>query len=270
MFDFTDEQLHRYSRNILLPEIGVEGQVRLASAKVLVIGAGGLGSPAAMYLAAAGVGTIGIADHDRVDITNLQRQILHNTGNIGRLKAESAEETIRSLNPEVRVRVIAETMCAENILKVIKEYDFILEGTDNFPAKFLVNDACVISRIPFSHGGVLGFNGQTMTVIPGESACYRCIFRQPPPAGTVASCAEAGILGSVAGMLGTIQATEALKYLTGAGQLLTDTLLQFDALTMHFRSVELVRQKNCPVCGRQPSVTQPFDYNGDARCRTGE
>lgn len=268
MFAFTDEQLHRYSRNILLREIGVEGQARLCDARVLVVGAGGLGSPAALYLAAAGVGTIGIVDYDRVDTTNLQRQILHTTEDIGRAKVDSAAAAIRSLNPDVRVVPVNRMLRAENVLEIIRDYAFVLDGSDNFSAKFLVNDACVLSGIPFSHGGVLGFTGQTMTVIPGESACYRCIFRQPPPAGTVATCSEAGVLGSVAGMLGSIQATEALKYLAGAGQLLTDTLLQFDALTMRFRSVQLARQNSCPVCGSSPSILEPFD-NKDAECPVG-
>jgi len=269
MFDFTDEQLHRYSRNILLREIGVEGQARLCNARVLVVGAGGLGSPAAIYLAAAGVGTLGIIDHDRVDVTNLQRQILHATADIGRSKVDSAVETIGALNPDTRLEPINMTLCAENVLKIISDYDFVVDGTDNFSAKFLVNDACVIMNIPFSHGGVLGFTGQAMTVIPGRSACYRCIFRQPPPTGAVATCSEAGVLGSVAGMLGTLQATEALKYLTGAGQLLTDTLLKFDALAMRFRTVPLTRQDDCPVCGKKPSITEPFDYEG-ADCRMEE
>lgn len=269
MFDFTDEQLHRYSRNILLREVGVEGQARLCNARVLVVGAGGLGSPAAIYLAAAGVGTIGIIDHDRVDVTNLQRQILHATADIGRFKVDSAAEAIRAMNPDTCVEPISMMLRAENVIRIISDYDFIIDGTDNFSAKFLVNDACVIRKIPFSHGGVLGFTGQAMTVMPGRSACYRCIFRQPPPPGAVATCSEAGVLGSVAGMLGTLQATEALKYLTGAGQLLSDILLKFDALAMRFRTVALNRQHDCPVCGKKPSITEPFDYE-DAGCRTEE
>jgi len=269
MFDFTDQQLHRYSRNILLPEVGVEGQAKLCAAKVLVVGAGGLGSPAAMYLAAAGVGVIGIVDHDRVDLTNLQRQILHATVDVGRLKVESAVETLRALNPEIRIEPVNTVLRAENVLQVIDGYDFVIEGTDNFAAKFLVNDACIIGKIPYSHGGVLGFTGQAMTVIPGSSACYRCIFRQPPPPGSVATCSEAGVLGSIAGMLGTIQATEALKYLTGAGGLLTDALLRFDALTMNFRTIPLKRQENCPVCGGKPTITSLRDYT-EAECRIRE
>lgn len=265
MIDFSDDQLHRYSRNILLREIGVEGQARLNKARVLIVGAGGLGSPAAFYLAAAGVGTVGIIDHDLVDLTNLQRQILHATEDVGQPKAESAAGTLRALNPDILIEPVNSVLCAENVIEVISRYDFIVDGTDNFSAKFLVNDACVISKTPFSHGGVLGFTGQTMTVLPGQSACYRCIFRQPPPAGSVATCSEAGVLGSVAGMLGTIQATEAVKFLTGSGQLLTDTLLRFDALRMHFRSVPLGRQQDCPVCGKEPTITRPFDYAG-AEC----
>lgn len=268
MFDFTDAQLQRYSRNILLPEIGAEGQARISAGKVLVVGAGGLGSPAAMYLAAAGVGTLGIVDHDRVDLTNLQRQILHSTNDIGSLKAESAAATIRKLNPEVHVEPVAGHLRAANVLEVIGEYDFVIDGTDNFAAKFLLNDACIIANIPFAHGGVLGFTGQAITVLPGRSACFRCIFRQPPPPGSVATCSEAGILGSVAGMLGTIQATEALKYLTGAGTLLTNALFKFDALSMQFRTVPINRQEDCPVCGKKPTIMEPADMPGQD-CRIG-
>lgn len=265
MFDFTDDQLHRYSRNILLKEIGVEGQAKLSQARVLVVGAGGLGSPVAFYLAAAGVGHIGIVDNDQVDATNLQRQILHATDDVGRAKALSAAETIRALNPDISVEPLAVKLCADNVLKVIGEYDFVIDGTDNFSAKFLINDACVIKKIPLSHGGVLEFSGQAMTVLPGQSACYRCIFRKPPPAGSVATCSEAGVLGSVAGMLGTIQATEALKFVTGCGQLLTDKLLHFDALSMNFRTMSLTRQSDCPVCGMKPSIVKPFDHE-EAGC----
>jgi adenylyltransferase/sulfurtransferase len=265
MFDFTEEQLHRYSRNILLPEIGVEGQQRLREARVLVIGAGGLGSPAAFYLAAAGAGTIGIVDFDAVDLTNLQRQILHATPDVGRPKVESAAVVLRALNPDIHIVPMNRMLDADNVMDIIGDFSFVLDGTDNFAAKFLINDACVLAGVPYSHGGVLGFTGQTITVLPRESACYRCIFRQPPPAGSVPACSEAGILGSVAGMLGTIQATEALKYFTGAGKLLRDTLLHFDALRMRFRSIEVSRQEQCPVCGRNPSITRPVD-EGEAGC----
>ena len=260
MIDFTAEQLQRYSRHIILKEVGVEGQISLNQGKVLVVGAGGLGSPVALYLAAAGVGTIGIVDDDVVDLSNLQRQILHATADVGRPKVDSAADTLRSLNPEVQVIAHKCRLAADNVMAIISEYDFVVDGTDNFPAKFLVNDACVLAGIPFSHGGVLRFAGQAMTVVPGVSACYRCVFRQPPPEDAVSTCSEAGILGAIAGILGTIQATEVLKFITGAGSLLTDTLLTFDGLSMEFRKIALSRQDDCAVCGREPLITSPVDY----------
>lgn len=258
--DFTTEQLHRYSRHIILKEVGVEGQLKLNQARVLVVGAGGLGSPVGLYLAAAGVGTIGIIDNDVVELSNLQRQIIHATSDVGHPKVESATDAMQALNPEVTVRPYRSQLCADNVMSIIKEYDFVVDGTDNFAAKFLVNDACFLSGIPFSHGGVLRFSGQAMTVLPGQSSCYRCVFRHPPPDDAVSSCSQAGILGAIAGILGTIQATEVLKFITGTGQLLTDTLLTFDALTMNFRKIPLSRQEDCPVCGRRPTITRPVDY----------
>lgn len=260
MSDFTPEQLHRYSRHIILKEVGVEGQLRLNQARVLVVGAGGLGSPVALYLAAAGVGTIGIIDDDVVELSNLQRQIIHATADVGRHKVDSAFNSLQAMNPDVKVQPYKLQLCADNVMSIIKEYDFVVDGTDNFAAKFLVNDACVLAGIPFSHGGVLRFSGQVMTVLPGQSACYRCVFRQPPPEEAVTSCSQAGILGAIAGILGTIQAAETLKFITGTGQLLTDTLLSFDALTMNFRKIPLSRQEDCSVCGSTPSITKPVDY----------
>ena len=257
--DFSEEQLHRYSRHILLREVGVEGQLKLARARVLIVGAGGLGSPAALYLGAAGVGTLGIVDGDRVELSNLQRQIIHAAADLAKLKAYSAAESITAINPEVRVRTYPLKLAADNIADILGDYDFVIDGSDNFATKFLVNDACVLAGIPFSYGGVLRFEGQTMTVMPGQSACFRCIFRQPPPAEAVPTCSEAGILGAVAGMLGTIQAVEALKFIIGAGRLLTDFLLRFDALSMDFRKIGIKRQAQCPVCGLQPLVTRPVD-----------
>jgi adenylyltransferase/sulfurtransferase len=258
-YELTAEQRERYSRNILLREVGEVGQVRLGRARVLVVGTGGLGSPVSLYLAAAGVGTLGIVDSDRVDLSNLQRQIIHATPDLGRIKVESAAEAIQALNPEVRVRMLPTRLCAANVMEIIRDYDFVIDGTDNFAAKFLLNDACVLAGIPLSHGGVLRFEGQTMTILPKKTACYRCIFRQPPAAGTVAVSSEVGILGSVAGMLGTIQATEAIKFCAGAGELLTNALLRFDALTMEFRRIPLQRQEDCPVCGREPVITELRD-----------
>lgn len=259
MIDFTEEQLERYSRHILLDDVGVDGQEKLLQAKVLIVGAGGLGSPAALYLAAAGVGTVGIIDSDVVEISNLQRQIVHFNKDINTSKVESAAEKMSAINPDIRVMTYREYLCADNISEIIKDYDFIIDGTDNFPTKFLVNDACVFLGIPFSHGGILRFSGQTMTVIPYQTACYRCSFRKPPLPDAVPSCAQAGVLGAVAGMLGTIQAAETLKYITGAGDLLTNSLLTFDARTMTFRKIRLNRHESCPICGSEPQITELVD-----------
>ena len=259
MIDFTHEQLERYSRHILLQDVGVEGQEKLLKARVLIVGAGGLGCPVALYLAAAGVGTIGIADCDTVDISNLQRQIAHHTKDIGRPKVESAKEKMLAINPGVTVRTYREYLGAANIREIIRDYDFVVDGTDNFPTKFLVNDACVMEGIPFSHGGILRFDGQTTTVVPGKSACYRCSFHKPPPPDAVPTCSQAGVLGAIAGMLGTIQAAEALKYITGSGTLLTDRLLTFNAKSMEFRKIKLSRQADCPICGPNPTITELVD-----------
>lgn len=259
MIDFTEEQLERYSRHILLEDVGVEGQEKLFEAKVLIVGAGGLGSPAALYLAAAGVGTIGIVDNDTVEISNLQRQIAHFTEDLDVPKVESAARKMKAINPDIKVHTYQEYLCAENISSIIENYDFVLDGTDNFPTKFLVNDACVFKEIPFSHGGILRFEGQTMTVIPGKTTCVRCSFRKPPPPDAVPSCAQAGVLGAIAGILGTIQAAEALKFITGTGELLTDSILTFDAKTMQFRKAKLNKQTQCPICGVEPTIKRLVD-----------
>ena len=259
MFDFTEEELQRYSRHILLQDVGVEGQEKIHSGKVLVVGAGGLGSPVALYLAAAGVGTIGIVDGDVVDLSNLQRQIIHFTPDVGRPKVESAKEKIEQLNPNVKVITHKEFLMADNALDIVKDYDFVVDATDNFPVKFLINDACVMAGKPFSHGGILRFEGQTFTHLPG-TACYRCLFPAPPPANAVPTCSQAGVLGAIAGMLGTIQAAEVLKYLTGVGELLTDRLLSFNARTMNFRTIKTKRHDGCPLCGSHPTVTGLVDY----------
>jgi len=255
----TEEQIERYSRHILLEQVGGVGQEKLLSSKVLIVGAGGLGSPAALYLAAAGVGTIGIIDADKVDLTNLQRQIIHHTSDIGVEKVKSAENKMRAINPEVTVKTYHQPAKADNIREIIREYDFVIDGTDNFPAKFLINDACYFEKIPFSHAGILKFYGQLITVLPGETTCYRCIFNAPPPAGAVPSCSQAGVLGVLAGVIGSLQATEAIKYLLGVGRLLTDTLLTYDALEMEFRAVKLNRNPNCPLCGEDPQITELKD-----------
>ena len=258
---FTNEQLERYSRHIILKEIGVKGQKKLMNAKVLIIGAGGLGAPAALYLTAAGVGTIGIADADAVDLSNLQLQVIHTTADIGRRKVDSAADTMRRINPEVEVRTYDTFVSSANIAEMIREYDFVLDGTDNFPAKFLINDACVMEKKPFSHAGIIRFKGQLTTVIPGVSPCYRCIFKNPPPKDAVPTCKQAGVIGAMGGVIGSLQAMEAVKYLTGAGDLLAGYLLTFDALTMEFRRIKLPpRGKGCAVCSDTPSITTLIDY----------
>lgn len=259
----NDEQLERYSRHIILKDVGIEGQEKIISGKVLIIGAGGLGAPAAMYLAAAGVGTIGIVDGDTVDASNLQRQIIHFTPDLNKPKVISAKEKMEKINPEVKIETYQKKVFADNIADIIRDYDFVIDGTDNFPAKFLINDACVLAGKAFSHGGILRFDGQTMTYVPGRS-CYRCVFRNMPPKNAVPTCSQAGVLGAVAGMLGTIQAAEALKYLIGKGELLCDRLLVFNALNMEFRTIKIHRAPDCPVCGSNPSITEPEDYEQPA------
>ena len=255
MYDFTEEELLRYSRHILLKDVGVEGQEKIRNGKVLVVGAGGLGAPVALYLAAAGVGTIGIVDGDVVDLSNLQRQVIHFTGDVGHPKVESARDKMLAINPNVKVNTIREFLMSDNALDIIKDYDFIVDGTDNFPVKFLINDACVMAGKPFSHGGILRFEGQTFTHLPG-TACYRCLFKSPPPANAVPTCSQAGVLGAIAGMLGTIQAAETLKYLTGVGELLTNKLLTFNAKTMDFRKINTRRQASCAICRDNPTITE--------------
>ncbi len=258
--EFTDEQVTRYSRHILLPEVGGKGQKKIAKAKILIVGAGGLGSPAAFYLAAAGVGTIGLIDSDAVDLSNLQRQIIHYTPDVGRPKVLSAKEKIQALNPDVQVNMHEERFVADNALKLVAGYDVVIDGVDNFPAKFLINDACVLGNKPLVHGGILRFDGRVTTILPKKSACYRCVFKQPPPAGLVASCQEAGVIGALAGVIGTLQATEALKLVLGIGKPLTDRLLDYDAKKATFREIKTKRNPNCPVCGEHPTITTLIDY----------
>ncbi len=256
--NLRDDQIERYSRHIILQDVGVGGQEKILKAKVLVIGAGGLGAPALLYLAAAGVGTLGIIDGDVVDMSNLQRQVIHFTGDVGKPKIESAAEKIAQINPDVNAVTYRDVIRAENAFEIIKDYDFVLDGTDNFAAKFLINDACVLAGKPYSHGGILRFDGQTMTYTPG-SACYRCIFKEAPPKNAVPTCSQAGVLGAIAGMLGTIQAAEVLKFITGVGDLLTNRLLIFDAKRMTFRTVAVKRNPKCPVCGDHPVITELVD-----------
>jgi molybdopterin/thiamine biosynthesis adenylyltransferase len=268
MPQFTPEQMRRYERHFSLDGVGFQGQLKLRKSKVLVVGAGGLGSPALLYLAAAGIGRIGIADGDTVDLSNLQRQIAHSTPDIGKAKTQSAKEKIAAINPNVQVIEYGEFLNAANIARVFTDYDFIVEGSDNFATKFLVNDACVLLRKPFSHAGMLRYEGQTLTVLPGKSRCYRCLFRDPPPPDSVPNCAEAGILGMLPGILGSIQAAEAVKYLLGLGELLTDRLLIFDALSMRFREIKGQRDPECPACGEHATLKELRDYPAD-RCGDG-
>jgi molybdopterin/thiamine biosynthesis adenylyltransferase len=257
---FTNEQLNRYSRHIILSEVGVKGQKKLMDAKVLIVGAGGLGAPAALYLAAAGVGTIGIADADEVDLSNLQRQVIHTTPDVGKAKVLSAKETMQAINPDVTVNTHRLFVNAENIMELIAGYDFIIDGTDNFPAKFLINDACVLSKKPFSHAGIIRFKGQLMTYVPGAGPCYRCVFREPPPPDAVPTCRQAGVIGAIGGIIGSLQAMETVKFIIGKGDLLTGFLLTYDALKMDFRKIKLPQVKNCAVCGEAPTILEPFDY----------
>lgn len=262
---FTDEQLERYSRHIILKEIGVKGQKKLLNAKVLIIGAGGLGAPAALYLAAAGVGTIGIVDADVVDLSNLQRQVIHTTNDVGKKKVDSAAETMRAINPDVTVNTYHTFVSSDNILDLIKDYDFIIDGTDNFPAKFLINDACVMAKKPLSHAGIIRFKGQLTTIIPGEGPCYRCIFKDPPPKDAVPTCKQAGVIGAMGGVIGSLQAMEAIKYITGTGELLVGYLLTYDALKMEFHKIKLPpRGKGCAVCSDEPTITELIDYEQPA------
>ena len=256
--NLTDAQIERYSRHILLKEVGGPGQEKLLNAKVLVIGAGGLGAPIALYLAAAGIGTIGIIDGDRVDLSNLQRQVIHFTPDVGKPKVLSAKEKMESINPDVKVIAYQDIVHSQNILDLIKDYDFIIDGTDNFGAKFLINDACVMAKKPYSHGGILRFDGQTFTYTPGNG-CYRCIFDGPPPKNAVPTCSQAGVLGAIAVMLGIIQATECLKYILGTGDLLTNRLLIFNAAKMNFRTVNFKKNPNCAVCSDHPRITELVD-----------
>jgi len=257
----TEEQIERFSRNIILPEVGGAGQEKLLQGKVLVVGVGGLGSPAGLYLAAVGVGTIGIIDYDRVDLSNLQRQVLHSTEDISRPKVESARETMNAINPDANIITYDDRLTAENALGILADFDFVLDCTDGFPPKFLIADACFFAGKPYSHAGILRFDGQTMTVIPGETACYRCVFNAPPPDGAVPSCAQAGVIGVLPGVIGCIQATEAVKYLIGKGEMLTDRLLIYDALGMKFRNVNLKKNLDCPLCGDKPSIKELVDID---------
>jgi molybdopterin/thiamine biosynthesis adenylyltransferase/rhodanese-related sulfurtransferase len=251
----------RYSRHILIPEVGVEGQLKLLESRILLIGAGGLGSPASLYLAAAGVGTIGIVDDDRVDASNLQRQIAHSTETLGDWKADSAKATIEALNPDVNVITYKERLTSENVDRILADgWDVIVDGADNFPTRYLVNDAAVFHDIPLVHGSIYRFEGQATVFKPHEGPCYRCLFPQPPPPELAPSCAEGGVLGVLPGIVGSLQANEALKLALGIGETLSGRLLLFDALSTEFSEVTLRRDPNCPVCGESPTITEYIDY----------
>jgi molybdopterin/thiamine biosynthesis adenylyltransferase/rhodanese-related sulfurtransferase len=261
--DLTQAQLDRYSRHIMLPEIGDKGQAKLLKSRVLLLGAGGLGSPAALYLAAAGVGNIGLIDADVVDASNLQRQILHGTATIGVSKVESGQKRIQDLNPDVKVIPFQERLTSENIDRVLDHgWDVIVDGLDNFPTRYLVNDASVWKNIPVVHGSIFRFDGQVTTFIPKKGPCYRCLYPEPPPAHLAPSCSEAGVLGVLPGIIGVIQATEAVKLILGAGDPLMGRLLMYDSLQMTFRTLKLRRDPNCPVCGEKPTITSYIDYEG--------
>jgi adenylyltransferase/sulfurtransferase len=258
----------QFSRHIRLPHFGPAGQEKISQARVFIVGAGGLGSPAATYLAAAGVGTLGLIDNDIVEASNLPRQILHHPGTVNELKTDSARQRLGQLNPDIKLNIYSERLKAANAAGLIKQYDMVLDGSDNFATKFLLNDACVMNNIPLIHAGVLRYGGQVLAILPGKSACYRCIFPEPPPANTVPTCQEAGILNTVAGIIGLIQATEAIKLIIKAGKPLADKLLVFDALEMNFRTIEIKRNRNCPVCSKNAVIRKLTDCDSASlECR---
>ena len=268
---FTEDQVRRYARHILLPHIGGEGQRKLTEASAVVIGAGGLGSPAAMYLAAAGVGRIGLVDFDAVDVSNLQRQLLHDTADVGRPKVESGRDRLLALNPTIEVETYRTPLTSANAFDILGPYDVIVDGTDNFPVRYLANDASQMLGKPLIYGSIYQFEGQASVFLPGEgNPCYRCLFPEPPPPGTVPNCAEAGVFGVLPGIVGSIQATEAIKVITGIGEPLVGRLLTFDALAMEFTTVKLRWDPDCPVCGKAPTVTELIDYDAFCGLAPGE
>ena len=267
--DLTEEQIKRYSRHIILKEVGGKGQKKLLDARVLAIGAGGLGSPSMFYLAAAGVGAIGILDFDVVDLSNLQRQILHTVDDVDRPKVDSAEETLRALNPDVNVVKYNKRLTSDNALDILKDYDVIVDGCDNFVTRYLINDACVMLRKPNVHGSVLLFEGHVTVFGLNGGPCYRCQYPEPPPPGMVPSCQEAGVLGVLPGVIGTLQAAETIKVILGEGKPLSGRLMHFDALNMKFREFKLRKDPRCPVCGEDPSITELIDYEEFCGLRGG-
>lgn len=258
--NLTSEQLTRYSRHFILPEIGEEGQKKLLQSKVLLIGSGGLGSPIALYLAAAGVGTLGLVDFDKVDLSNLQRQIIHTNDSIGTPKIDSAEKRIKAMNPDTNVIKYETKLTKDNAMEIIKDFDLVVDGTDNFPTRYLTSDACVFLNKPNIYGSIFRFDGLATVFKPDEGPCYRCLYPDPPPPGMVPSCAEGGVLGILPGIIGLIQATEAVKILVGIGRTLVGRLMVYDALEMTFRELKLRKDPNCPVCGENPTITELIDY----------
>jgi sulfur-carrier protein adenylyltransferase/sulfurtransferase len=257
----SNDEILRYSRHLIMPEVGMEGQQKLKAARVLCIGAGGLGSPLALYLAAAGVGTLGIVDFDVVDYTNLQRQIIHTTADVGRPKLDSAAEKLKAINPFLNLRTFNTRLTSENALELFRDFDIVADGTDNFPTRYLVNDACVLTGKPNVYGSIFRFEGQASVFATEEGPCYRCLYPEPPPPGLVPSCAEGGVLGILPGLVGVMQATEAIKLILGVGEPLIGRLLLIDALAMKFRELKLRKNKDCPVCGTHPTITKLIDYN---------
>ena len=260
MIEFTDEQIERYSRHIILPEVGGAGQQKMLEARIILLGAGGLGSPAAYYLAAAGIGNLGIVDFDQVDLSNLQRQIIHSTERIGMLKTESAKKTIQALNPDVNVTLYNEKIDSSNILSIIKDYDYVVDGSDNFPTRYLVNDACVIENKTLIHGSIYRFEGQVTVFKPNSGPCYRCLYPEPPPPGMSPNCQEGGVLGVLAGIIGNLQVVEVLKLILGIGEPLVGKLLIYDALKTEFRNLNLRKDASCPLCGEEPTIKELIDY----------
>jgi adenylyltransferase/sulfurtransferase len=261
--ELSNEQIRRYARHLILPEVGLEGQRKISSSSVLCVGAGGLGSPLALYLAAAGIGKLGIVDFDQVELSNLQRQVIHGQADVGRPKAQSAKESIRRLNPGVNVVLHETRLTSQNALEIIRAYDIVVDGTDNFPTRYLTNDACVLLKKPNVYGSIFRFEGQASVFAPHlNGPCYRCLYPEPPPPGSVPSCAEGGVLGVLPGIIGLIQATETLKLATGIGRSLLNRLLLYDALEMSFRELKLRRDPQCPLCGMHPTITGLIDYEG--------
>jgi len=258
--DLTDEEISRYSRHLILPEVGVEGQLKLKKARVLLIGTGGLGAPLGMYLAAAGVGTLGLVDFDNVDASNLQRQIIHGTRDVGRPKIASARDRLLDINPNVNIETYETRLTSQNALDIIKKYDIVVDGTDNFPTRYLVNDACVLLGKPNVYGSIFRFEGQASVFWAEKGACYRCLYPEPPPPGLVPSCAEGGVLGVLPGIIGSIQANETIKLILGGGEPLINRLLLFDAWKMRFRELKLHKNPQCPICGENKTIHQLIDY----------